>query len=406
MGLISRVSSRTYRKKHEIMDDEISEVVQLDVAARCICSHVTNDPGGSETSKFYVGTCSTHQRNSIQIVEYDDYENVISRDEIRLQSKDTSVSKPIWHVSHHENHLAILQNNEIQVYNSESKNFEFKISEIESPVYHQISETELTVLGKDSLSVLDLETKKIKYSTQLESQIDKRFERGEIKTNPHDDSQIYHISGKKLNLYDTRENGTTTPKNTASPSVSVTTKYRIRSFDVNPNRPDWVSVACDDRSITTFDIRDSRRYALETAHTHWIWSLRFNPFHDRLILSSGSDNRAVSYNQFQTCSDNIKKTKWSLNDTTSYDDLSQISGGVSDKSSISGKHSENSEDDEYGIKVNSITDGVVASYDDFEDSVYAAAWSHSDAWIWAVVSYDGKLMLNHVPKGIKYSILL
>lgn len=89
-----------------------------------------------------------------------------------------------------------------------------------------------------------------------------------------------------------------------------------------------------------------------------------------------------------------------------HDDLSQISGGLSDKSSNSGKQSETSEDDEYGIKVNNITDGVVASYDDFEDSVYAAAWSHSDAWIWAGVSYDGKLMLNHVPKGIKYSILL
>lgn len=336
---------------------------------------------------------------------------MISRDEIRLQSKDTSVSKPIWHVSHYDEHLSILQNNEIQVYNSESKNFEFKISDIESPVYQQISETDLTILGNDSLSVVDLETQKIKFATKLQKSIDTRFERGEIKTNPHEPNQIYQISGKSMNLYDIRGSGTSgaptiTPSASAKPSFAVTTKYRIRSFDVNPNRPDWVSVACDDRSINTFDIRDARRFQLETAHTHWIWSLRFNPFHDRLILSSGSDNRAVLYNQFQTCSDNIKKTKWSLNDTTSYDDLSQISGGLSDKSSNSGKQSETSEDDEYGIKVNNITDGVVASYDDFEDSVYAAAWSHSDAWIWAGVSYDGKLMLNHVPKGIKYSILL
>ena len=53
-----------------------------------------------------------------------------------------------------------------------------------------------------------------------------------------------------------------------------------------------------------------------------------------------------------------------------------------------------------------VTDGVVASYDDFEDSVYSLAWSYSDAWIWAAVSYDGKLLLNHVPKTVKYSILL
>ena len=146
------------------------------------------------------------------------------------------------------------------------------------------------------------------------------MERGEIKTNPHESGQIFQISGKTLNIFDIRESSS------SNPSLSVDMKYRIRSFDVNPNRPDWVSVATDDRSINTFDIRESsKKSKLESAHTHWIWSLRFNPFHDRLILSSGSDNRTVLYNQFQTCSDNIKKTKWSLNDTSSYDDLSQVS---------------------------------------------------------------------------------
>ena len=295
----------------------------------CICSHVTNDPGGSETSKFYVGTCSTHQRNSIQIVEYDDYENVITRDEIRLQHHNNSNpstisghSKPIWHVSHYGEHLATLQNNEIQIYNTENKTFDYQIENNQNEVRlnHHLSETELTVLSKESISIFDLETKKLKYSTELQNHIDSRFERGEIKPNPHENNQLYQISGSNLNLWDIREK-----LNSSKPSLAVEMKYRIRSFDVNPNRPDWVSVACDDRSINTFDIREAnKKYQLETAHTHWIWNLRFNPFHDRLILSSGSDNRAVLYNQFQTCSDNIKKTKWSLNDTKRFKIIRKI----------------------------------------------------------------------------------
>merc|ERR1711976_166539 len=109
-SLKSNLQKNAVDRLYLTMDDDISEVVQLDVAARCICSHVTNDPGGSETSKFYVGTCSTHQRNSIQIVEYDDYENVISRDEIRLCSTNTSVSKPIWYVTHSDEQRSILLN--------------------------------------------------------------------------------------------------------------------------------------------------------------------------------------------------------------------------------------------------------------------------------------------------------
>ena len=40
------------------------------------------------------------------------------------------------------------------------------------------------------------------------------------------------------------------------------------------------------------------------------------------------------------------------------------------------------------------------------DSVNAIAWGAADAWIYMSASYDGKVVLNHVPSKEKYKILL
>ena len=37
---------------------------------------------------------------------------------------------------------------------------------------------------------------------------------------------------------------------------------------------------------------------------------------------------------------------------------------------------------------------------------YAVEWSAADPWIFASLSYDGRLVVNKVPKSIKYQILL
>ena len=52
------------------------------------------------------------------------------------------------------------------------------------------------------------------------------------------------------------------------------------------------------------------------------------------------------------------------------------------------------------------TDRVICSFDEHEDSVYACAWSPADPWIFASLSYDGRLVFNKVPRAEKYKILL
>jgi len=48
----------------------------------------------------------------------------------------------------------------------------------------------------------------------------------------------------------------------------------------------------------------------------------------------------------------------------------------------------------------------VHSYDEHEDSVYGLAWSAADPWLFASLSYDGRVAVNRVPANVKYKVLL
>ena len=45
-------------------------------------------------------------------------------------------------------------------------------------------------------------------------------------------------------------------------------------------------------------------------------------------------------------------------------------------------------------------------YEEHEDSLHAVDWSCADPWVFASLSYDGRLVINRVPRAEKYKILL
>ena len=51
----------------------------------------------------------------------------------------------------------------------------------------------------------------------------------------------------------------------------------------------------DDGSVRFWDVRSPGIpiAARTNDHSHWIWSLRYNQFHDQLILTSSSDGQVV-----------------------------------------------------------------------------------------------------------------
>ena len=64
----------------------------------------------------------------------------------------------------------------------------------------------------------------------------------------------------------------------------------IRDMDFNPNSQHYLATGGDDCQVKFWDIRDTTKPILKMLHhTHWVWSVRYNSFHDHLVLSSSSD---------------------------------------------------------------------------------------------------------------------
>ena len=151
---------------------------------------------------------------------------------------------------------------------------------------------------------------------------------------------------------------------------NIVTNQSIRSLDFNPNKQYYMVTGCDDGAVSVWDVRSADQ-ALTTLrqHSHWVWSTRYNTYHDQLLLSAGSDSKVVM---------------------TSVASLSSEPYGAIVDEEGDGKKLE---------------DGVISVWTDHEDSVYTAEWSSADPWTFASLSYDGRLVIGHVPQHVKFNIL-
>ena len=145
--------------------------------------------------------------------------------------------------------------------------------------------------------------------------------------------------------------------------------YAARAVDYNPNKPFHIVTGGEDRLVKFWDFRkpDTPLKVL-LGHSHWVWTVSFNRFHDQLLLSGGTDSVV---------------NLWRVSSISSAP-LLELEG-------------QNAKTD---------ADVRVRAFDEHEESVYATAWSACDAWVFVSLSYDGRVVLNHVPSTEKYKILL
>lgn len=150
----------------------------------------------------------------------------------------------------------------------------------------------------------------------------------------------------------------------------------VRSIDYNQNRQNYIVSGGDDCMIRIWDTRNSKAPLKELSdHTHWVWNVAFNKYHDQLLLSSSSDAQV-----------NLQ---------------SVVSVSSAPLRVFSPSSDEDNEDTEEVT-----VDGLVSAFEQHEDSVYSVAWSPSDPWIFASVSFDGRVVVNQVPADHKFKILM
>ncbi|XP_061066647.1 EARP and GARP complex-interacting protein 1 isoform X1 [Eubalaena glacialis] len=157
----------------------------------------------------------------------------------------------------------------------------------------------------------------------------------------------------------------------------------VRDLDFNPNKQYYLASCGDDCRVKFWDTRNvTEPVKTLEEHSHWVWSVRYNHSHDQLVLTGSSDSRVILSNMVSISSEPF--------------------GHLVDDDDLSDQEERRPEEKSQEPP----QDSVIATYEEHEDSVYAADWSSADPWLFASLSYDGRLVINRVPRALKYHILL
>lgn len=126
-----------------------------------------------------------------------------------------------------------------------------------------------------------------------------------------------------------------------------------------------------------------------SGHSHWVWKVRYSPAHDTLLASCSSDS---TVNLWHT-----PRLAAAAKDGSAVAGAALPAAGAfaatPGSPTAMGAHSTDVE-------------GRVHTYEDHEDSVYCLAWSTLDPWLLASLSYDGRMVINRVPKSVKYKVMI
>ncbi|KAL6521710.1 WD repeat-containing protein dwa2 [Orobanche gracilis] len=173
---------------------------------------------------------------------------------------------------------------------------------------------------------------------------------------PHDVNSLALTCDSSIQLWDLR-----TMKKTNSIEHG-----HARNVDYDTKKKHMLVTAEDESGIYIWDTRMLNFPALELpGHAHWTWAVKCNPEYEGLILSAGTDSAVNLWNASSSVGDDIK---------------------LESSMKSSSRH----------------VDYLLNSYNDYEDSVYGLTWSSRQPWMFASLSYDGRVVVesvkSHLPK--------
>lgn len=137
-------------------------------------------------------------------------------------------------------------------------------------------------------------------------------------------------------------------------------RAHVRNVDYNPKKKHILVTSEDESGICIWDLRKPKFPIQELpGHTHWTWAVKCNPEYDGLILSAGTDSTVNLWLTSPSSGDEFAPESLVDSPTRGFDPL-------------------------------------LHSYSDYEDSVYGLAWSTREPWIFASLSYDGRVVVETV----------
>ncbi|KAG9153044.1 hypothetical protein Leryth_012305 [Lithospermum erythrorhizon] len=171
---------------------------------------------------------------------------------------------------------------------------------------------------------------------------------------PHDYNAVALTCGSSVLLWDLR---------TMQKTNSIEQPH-VRNVDYDIKTKNMLVTAEDESGIHLWDLRMLKFPVLELpGHAHWTWTAKYNPEYEGLILSGGTDS-AVNLWAVSSTSENLVYESSIESPMQSY--------------------------------------RLLNTYTDYEDSVYGLAWSSREPWVFASLSYDGRVVVesikSHLPR--------
>ncbi|CAI7884946.1 unnamed protein product [Closterium sp. NIES-53] len=163
-------------------------------------------------------------------------------------------------------------------------------------------------------------------------------------------------------------------------SIEGAHHLQIRDIDFNPNHPHILASAGDDSRIRLWDLRSTKQAIVELpGHSHWTCSVRYNRFYDELLLSSGTDSAVNLWHVPSASAAAVADHLRAGPNPTGSGRAASAAGGYP----------------RGGV------DELAVSFTDYEDSVYGVTWSAIDPWVFASLSYDGRVVVDLVPTVVR-----
>ncbi|XP_042598806.1 EARP-interacting protein homolog isoform X2 [Cyprinus carpio] len=331
------------------MEDDAPVIYGLEFQARALTAQTAE----TDAIRFLVGTQSLKFDNQIHIIDFDDENNVINKSVLLHDAGE------IWHISGSPADKAVLTT-------CYSKTSESRVLTC-AAVWRMPPEWESGSHESPDDSSNNPQT------LELLCHLDNTAH-GSVACvlwEPMGDGKrVISLAENHVLLWDLRESST---KATISSSATLEGKGQLKftAGKWSPHHNNTQLATANDTAIRGWDLRSMR-----------VWSVRYNHSHDQLLLTGSSDSRVILSNMVSISSEPF--------------------GHLVDDDELS--DNEESQQEDKGKEP--LQDSIIATYEEHEDSVYAVEWSAADPWLFASLSYDGRLVINRVPRALKYRILL